>query len=299
MKKLFSLFALALVVQMANAQLIEPEYIGQAYALLPNGERIELQSEIGFVSVNSKAIRGEFSHSYTRANASISSELNVWRQIGRLSPASATINTLASATATTDGFSLSTTRGRSVNYLNVSGIASSVQLNVKKPLSIILRLENNEYLPETQMKVVRFEIKDGIRVAHAGSGVPFHAVETGKSSYQIILDKPFYGEYGVVFQNDMNTVLTFSLGYSDEDVCEYVKSFLEPGSVDMLRYTFDNSYEIFDAENGEYIEESDFVKKYGADFYKRVVAEYKKQQKAIAKAQKALRKAQRKAKKSR
>ena len=269
MKKLFSLFALALVVQMANAQLIEPEYIGQAYALLPNGERIELQSEMGYVSA----------HSNTTTRTA--SSLNIW-------------NVFLS-----NVYSVSQSYGKSEHYLHVPSVASLAKLRIKAPFSILLRLESNEYLPEAQIKIVRFLQDDGERSAHAGSGVSFHAVKVGKSSYQVTLDNPFYGEYGVVFKNDMNLVQTFSLGYSDEDVREYVKPFLEPGSVKLLRYQVDNSFGIFDSDMGEYIDESDFIKKYGADFYKRVVAEYKKQQKAIAKAQKALRKAQRKAKKSR
>lgn len=269
MKKLFSLFALALVVQMANAQLIEPEFIGQAYALLPNGKRVELQSEMGYVAA----------HSNTTTHAA--SSLNIWNVF------------------LPNVYSVSQSYGKSEHYLHVPSVASLAKLRIKAPFSIVLRLESNEYLPEAQIKIVRFLQDDGERSAHAGSGVSFHAVKVGKSSYQVTLDKPFYGEYGVVFKNDMNLVQTFSLGYSDEDVREYVQMFLEPGAVDMMRYTFDNSCEIFDAENGEYIEENVFAQKYGLDFLRRIKAEYKIEKKALSKAQKALKKAQRKAKKSR
>lgn len=287
-----------MVVFCAKAQIVEPEYIGQAYAILQNGERIDLSSEIGYVSVDSKATRHAFSHSHTNASASSTSNMNIWRGIGWLSPSSATINTTASASAISNGFSISKTRGKSVNYLNVSSGKSMVKLRVKEPFSIVLRLESNEYLPETRMRVVRFVSGNGVRRAHAGSGVPFRAVKVGKSSYQISLEKPLYGEYGVVFKNDMNTVLTFSLGYSDDEVRAYVKPFLEPGSVKMIRYTTANSFDIFDVDKGEYIEDDEFATKYSLDFLNRVKVEYNQQKKALDKANKAIKKAQRKAKRA-
>lgn len=295
MKRFLLSLGFLLGVLCASAQIAEPEYIGQAYALLQNGERVALSSEIGYVSLDSKSKHRTFSHSYTSATTSSASDMTIWRQLGWLSPAHATINSTASSSATINGFAISTTREKSVNYLNISGVASLAKLRVREPFTIILRLESNEYLSETQMKVVRFVSDDGVRRAHAGSGVPFRAVKVGKSSYQITLDKPFYGEYGVVFKNDMNTILTFSLGYSDDEVRSYVKPFLEPGSVEMIRYTSANSFDIFDVDKGEYVEDSEFAANYGWGFLNRIEAEYSQQKKALAKANKAFKKAQRKA----
>ena len=273
MKRVLFLWSCLLVVFCAKAQIVEPEYIGQAYALLQNGERIDLSSEIGYVSVKTSAT----THGAT-------SRHNIWNVFYPLLFGS--------------NYSVSQSYGKSVDYLNVTGESSLTFLRVKEPFSIVLRLESNEYLPETLMKIVRFVVDDGVRKAHAGSGVPFQAVKVGKSSYQISLEKPLYGEYGVVFKNDMNTVLSFSLGYSDDEVRAYVKPFLEPGSVKMIRYTTANSFDIFDVDKGEYIEDDEFATKYSLDFLNRVEVEYNQQKKALDKANKAIKKAQRKAKRA-
>lgn len=270
MKRFLLSLGFLLGVLCASAQIAEPEYIGQAYALLQNGERVALSSEIGYVSVKTDAT----THGAT-------SRHNIWNIFYPLLFGSS--------------YSVSQSYSNSVDYLNVSGLNSSAFLRVREPFAVILRLESNEYLPETQMKVVRFVSDDGVRRAHAGSGVPFQAVKVGESSYQITLDKPFYGEYGVVFKNDMNTILTFSLGYSDDEVRSYVKPFLEPGSVEMIRYTSANSFDIFDVDKGEYVEDSEFAANYGWGFLNRIEAEYSQQKKALAKANKAFKKAQRKA----
>ncbi len=268
MKKALLFVVSLFLIQFADAQLVEPEYIGQAYAMLQNGERIALQSEIGSV--------------LTRTNATTfaASHRNIWNVFLPILSA--------------NGFSVSQSYGKSENFLNVPSEASLTKLRIKEPFSIVLRLESNEYLPETQIKIVRFAMDKGARYAHSGFGVPFQAVKVGKSSYQITLNKPFYGEYGVVFENDMNTILTFSLGYSDDDVRDYVKPFFESGSVEMFRFNVDNAYDIFDVDTGEYVTEREFADKYGADFLKRVKVEHRLQQKALAKAKKAQRKARQK-----
>lgn len=273
MKRFLLLWNFLLVVCCAKSQILEPEYIGQAYALMQSGERVALSLESGYVSANSN----------TTTHAAFSRH---------------NIGLLFSPLLFGSGYSVSQSYGKTVEYLNVEGLNSLAFLRVKEPFSVVLRLESNDYLPETQIKVVRFVQDEGKRRAHAGSNIPFHAEKVGNSSYQIILDAPLYGEYGVVYRNDMNAVLTFSLGYSDDDVREYVKPFLESGSVKMVRYYAVNYFDIFDLDKGEYVENDDFAEKYGTSFLNRVVEEYNRQIKVIAKANKALAKAQRKAKRA-
>lgn len=282
MKKGLLCLALLLFSWAAYSQIIEPEYIGQAYALTEKGERVMLSPEVGYLSINTKAEKHTFSHSYTSGMVTA----DVWQNF-----------VLASTRATTDGFSVTKIRGKSLNFLNVKGLYSPTQLRILEPFSVVLRLESNDYLPETQLKVVRFILKDGIRYAHEGSSVPFQAVKVGDSSYQIKLDTPWYGEYGIVFKNEMNTVLTFSVGYSDDDVREYVRPFLEPGSVDLMVYMSPETYElidgIFDRQKNDYVTSTEFGRLYGYDFMQRVIAEYKRMKKIVEKERKAQKKAER------
>ncbi len=271
MKKGLILLLLLQVAICAKGQIVEPEYIGQAYVLLQNGQRVELDSELGYVSANTNTT----THAATTRH-------NIW----------GLFNPLLSAS----GYSVAQSYGKSVDYLNLPGESSPNQFRVREPFSIILRLESNAYLPETQIKVVRFVCDKGERHARSGQVVPFHAVKAGKSSYQIVLDKPFYGEYGVVYKNDMDAVPTFSLGYSDDDVQEYVAPFLESGSIEMVKYLMGGDVEIFDREQDAYIDIRVFKEKYGSNFAERIIAEYKHMQKILAKERKAQKKAQRLAK---
>lgn len=288
MRNLILSLVLLLFCGMVNGQVVEPEYIGQAYALVNGGERVELSSEIGYLSANSTVTGDSFSLSSTNEHSYGSATTNIW---------SGFASTMASAStySTTGGFSVSKVRTKSANYLNVSGEESKVKLLVNKPFSVVLRLDDNDHLPETQIKIVRFTSKSGVRSAHEGSSVSFQATKLGNSSYQITLDDPFYGEYGVVYKNDMNVVLTFSLGYSNEDVRAYVKPFLEEGSIEMIREFNAIQYEIFDVRKGDYIWNDAFAELYGESFMKRIVAEYKQQKKALVKARRAAKKTLRKA----
>ncbi|MBE6177814.1 MAG: hypothetical protein E7149_04835 [Rikenellaceae bacterium] len=263
-KCLFTLLLLLCGVT-TNAQIVEPEYVGQAYALLQSGDRVPLSVEVGYFETNS--------------NGSVHS---IFWGVG-------------SSRTSYSGSSHASIKTSSVEYINVPGQHSLVQLRINEPFSVVLRLDRNDYLPEMQMKVVRFACDNGKRYAHGGSCVPFRAVKVGQSSYQITLDRPFYGEYGVAFKNDMNVLLTFSLGYTDADVREYVAPFLEPNSVAMIKNPLSVDVEILDREQNVYVDSAVFAQKYGIDFLRRITAEYKRMQKMMAKERKAQKKAQRKA----
>lgn len=295
-KCLFTLLLLLCGVT-ANAQIVEPEYVGQAYALLQSGDSVPLSVEVGYFETNSNgSVHSIFwGVGSSRTSYSGSSHGSVHSIFRGVSSSRTSYSGSSMTSYSGSGSSHASIKTSSVEYINVPGQHSLVQLRVNEPFSVVLRLDRNDYLPEMQMKVVRFACDNGKRYAHGGSCVPFRAVKVGQSSYQITLDRPFYGEYGVAFKNDMNVLLTFSLGYTDADVREYVAPFLEPNSVAMIKNPLSVDVEILDREQNVYVDSAVFAQKYGIDFLRRITAEYKRMQKMMAKERKAQKKAQRKA----
>ena len=111
MKKGLILLLLLQVAICAKGQIVEPEYIGQAYVLLQNGQRVELDSELGYVSANTNTT----THAATTRH-------NIW----------GLFNPLLSAS----GYSVAQSYGKSVDYLNLPGESSPNQFRVREPFSI-------------------------------------------------------------------------------------------------------------------------------------------------------------------
>lgn len=265
MKKLFSLFALALVVQIANAQLIEPEYIGQGYIMTEGGEIISLCTEQPIVQDEIKS----------------------------------KTNTLVLR----DGMSWANTKSTKQTSVELRGVASESTVWIKEGFSIVMRAEDNRYAPETKFRIVRLkpnveQNNRSYKQADITCVVPYEAQRYADNLYILRFVTPQSGEFAIEQHNEMGVLMTFGVVYKTEDAWEYVHDFMKrfEGRTNVEFYEAEAFQPmIFDMQTDSYLREKEFRLKYGERFTDELFVAYKTLQKEANKAKKA----QRKAKKSR
>lgn len=264
MRKILSFFALFLLAQYADAQIIEPDYIGQAFLQIDNGEVISLETEYPSIEDETKI----------KSNTVM----------------------LRSGLGWTNSKSTTQTR------VELRGVASISSVWAKENFSIILRVDDNRYAPETKCRIVRLfrDAEKNIRFYNprdVEQAVPFEARRYGKSSYQIRFKEPLSGEFAIEMQNDMNMLVTFGVVYKKEDAWDYVRAFMErfEGRTNIDLYEAETFYKlIFDLQTDAHLREDEFRVKYGESFTDELYVAYR----ALQKEARLVKKTQRKAKRA-
>lgn len=256
MRNLIISLVLLLFCGMANGQVVEPEYIGRAFMQIDNGEIIDLLPERFFIKDETK----------TKTNAVMLKSGLGWAN------------------------SKSTNHSR----VELRGVASNSYVSAKEGFSIILRVDDNRYAPETKFRVVRllWNVEKGIRYYTYGdveNTVPVEACRYGESSYLIRFKEPQSGEFAIEVQNDMNMLITFGVIYKKEDAWDYVRAFMKrfEGRTNIDLYEADTFYKlIFDFQTDTHLREDAFRMKYGEQFTDELYVAYRALQKEARQAKK-------------
>lgn len=250
----------------ASAQIAEPEYIGRAFLQTDQGEIIELLPERPFIEDETK----------TKTNAVM---LN-------------------------SGLGWANSKSTKHSRVELQGIASNSSVWAKEGFSIVLRVDDNRFAPETKFRIVRlrWNVEKDIRyytLDDVENTVPFEAHRYGESSYIIRFKEPLGGEFAIETQNDMNMLVTFGVVYKKEDAWDYVRAFMKrfEGRTNIDLYEADTFYKlIFDLQTDVHLREDAFRMKYGEQFTDELYVAYralqkeerlaKKEQRKVNKAQK-------------